>query len=105
MSSRNLYLSPEERKQAPVLNRGLQKARACFSSGAGGCTRVDRLISVIRQEIGKAPLAKIEYVEILDSDTLENIHEIKPSQKALAAVAVKFGKTRLIDNTILNFER
>ncbi|MDD3229649.1 MAG: pantoate--beta-alanine ligase, partial [Oscillospiraceae bacterium] len=58
----------------------------------------------IRQEIEKEPLAQVEYVEVLDADTLENIPEIEPDRRALAAAAVRFGKTRLIDNTILSLE-
>lgn len=102
MSSRNMYLGPDERKQAPALHRGLQKAHEYFMSGAGDCTRVDKLIGIIRQEIEAEPLAKIEYIEIFDGDTLENIESIEPQRRALAAVAVRFGNTRLIDNIILS---
>lgn len=102
MSSRNVYLTPPEHQQALSLSRGLQKARAYLSSGADDCARVDKLISVIRREIETEPLAKVEYIEILDADTLETIDYIEPRRKALAAVAVRFGRTRLIDNVILS---
>jgi pantoate--beta-alanine ligase len=105
MSSRNLYLNLDERKQALALNQGLQNARKYFSSGADDCTQVDKLIRIIGQEIEKEPLAEVEYIEILDFSTLEELECIEPSRKALAAVAVKFGGTRLIDNAILSIER
>lgn len=98
MSSRNVYLNPDERKQALALHRGLLKAREYLASGIDDCIRVDKLIHVIEQEIQKEQLAKVEYIQILDGDTLENIKYIEPSRKILAAVAVKFGSTRLIDN-------
>lgn len=104
MSSRNLYLSPEERQQALSLYRGLLKAQEFLASGVEGCNRVDRLIRVIRQEIQKEPLAVIDYIEIVDADTLEDIEEVAPDRRALAAVAVKFGRTRLIDNAILEMK-
>ena len=104
MSSRNLYLNQEERKQALALKRGLQRARDYVASGADASIPVDELIRIIRSEIQKEPLAKAEYIEILDGDTLEEMQCIEPSRKALAAVAVKFGSTRLIDNMILNSE-
>lgn len=104
MSSRNLYLNVEERIQALALNRGLQKASEYFKSGAFDCNHVDKLIHLIRQEIQQEPLAKIEYIEVLDGVTLENIKYIEPTHTALVAIAAKFGNTRLIDNTILSSE-
>lgn len=104
MSSRNMYLSPEERKQALSLSRGLAKARGLLASGEEGCDRAERLAEVIGREIRKEPLAKPEYIEILDGGTLEEIERVEPGRKALAAVAVRFGGTRLIDNTVLSLE-
>lgn len=104
MSSRNLYLNPVERQQAVSLNRALQKACKYLASGAEDCNDVNKLIYIIRCEIQKESLAKIEYIEILDNETLENIKRIEPPRKAIAAVAVKFGKARLIDNVILSLK-
>ncbi len=104
MSSRNRYLTPQEHEQALSLNRGLRKAHDVLVSGKPDCRKTENLVSVIRQEIEKEPLAQVEYVEVLDADTLENIPEIEPDRRALAAAAVRFGKTRLIDNTILSLE-
>lgn len=101
LSSRNIYLSPQERAGALSLNRGLQKAANYLSSGEEGCNRVQALVQIIRAEISREPLAQIDYVEILDAETLDEIEKIVPSRKALAAVAVRFGKTRLIDSKIL----
>lgn len=101
LSSRNVYLSREEHAGALSLNRGLQKAADALSSGRAGCNRVESLTRIIRQEIEKEPLARIDYVEIVDAETLEAIEEITPRRRALAAVAVRFGSTRLIDAQIL----
>lgn len=103
-SSRNLYLKPTERRQAAALCRGLERARGFLASGAEGRADAARLKEVIRAEIEAQPLAEVEYVEILDSDTLDDIRTIEPGKQALAAVAVRFGKTRLIDNMILTPE-
>jgi pantoate--beta-alanine ligase len=104
LSSRNVYLNEEERRQALALSRGLKMASQYFYSGAKDCNRVDRLKDIIGQETRKEPLAEVDYIEILDGDTLDDISFIGPGKKALAAVAVKFGKTRLIDNAILELK-
>lgn len=96
MSSRNTYLSPEEREQAVILNRALQVALNAFHSGE---KRVEALQKIISDKINEMPLAKIDYVSIYDYPSLQPIKTIE--NDALAAVAVKFGKTRLIDNVIL----
>ncbi|MDO5524350.1 MAG: pantoate--beta-alanine ligase [Bacteroidia bacterium] len=96
MSSRNIYLSADERAQAVVLNQALLKAKAAFENGE---TDVQKLIGIISGKINEAPLAHIDYVNIYEYPSLKTTEEI--GAKALAAVAVKFGKTRLIDNIIL----
>ncbi|KPU45230.1 pantothenate synthetase [Oxobacter pfennigii] len=102
MSSRNVYLNPEERKQATCLNVGLQKAAEYLASGAVDCRSVTRLTEIIESHIHSRDLAVIDYVKILDGETLDDITAIEPGKTALAAVAVKFGKTRLIDNRVLS---
>ncbi len=104
MSSRNVYLSQEERKQALCLSGGLKKAWEYLNSGAEDSRSVKKLIEIIRNEIEGQSLAVIDYVMILDGETLEEIADIEPGKNALAAVAVKFGKTRLIDNRVLSVE-
>ena len=96
MSSRNTYLSAEEREQAVVLSKALEKGKEAFSKGE---RNVDSLIEIITNKINEMPLAAIDYVGIYDYPSLETIEII--DNNALAAVAVKFGKTRLIDNNLL----
>ena len=98
-SSRNIYLSPEERAAALVLSRSLKNAAERLASD--GNTRVSHIRESILTEIKTEPMADVDYVEVLDGETLEEIETIAPGKKALAAVAVRFGKTRLIDNIIL----
>ena len=95
MSSRNTYLSAEERKQALILNIALKKGSEAFTKGE---KNADTLVRIITEKIAEMPLAVIDYVSIYDYPSLENIAVIH--EKAIAAVAVKFGKTRLIDNVI-----
>ncbi len=92
-SSRNQYLSAEERAQAPVLWAALLAAAAAFR---GGETSAERLISGIRQRIADASVARIDYLEAVDAETLQ-AHETA-NANTLLAVAVYFGRTRLIDN-------
>jgi len=96
MSSRNTYLNPEQRQAATVLYKALSLAQELWSQG-------ERNAGTIRHEmtglIQKEPLAKIAYISIADAETLEESHKIKPP--VLVSLAVKFGKTRLIDNIML----
>lgn len=96
MSSRNIYLNNEERQQALILNQSLSEALALFYQGQ---TEVETLKQAILSKVQSQSLAKVDYVEILDAQTLNSIETIQ--KKALAAVAVKFGKTRLIDNIFI----
>lgn len=89
-SSRNQYLNVEERKQATVLHKALLVA-----SGAGRKTAGD-VIEITKKVIGEAPLARIDYAEVVDAETLQPVETV--SSNSLLAVAVLFGKTRLIDN-------
>lgn len=96
MSSRNTYLSGEQREQAVVLNQALKLGKVAFENGESS---VDKLIEVITNKINEMPLADIDYVSVYDFPTLEVINNV--DKMVLAAVAVRFGKTRLIDNIIL----
>ena len=97
MSSRNVLLHPEERKQALVLSQSLAAAKALYQAGERS---VKVLTAVIVNHINSMPLTHIDYVEILDFETLANIETI--TSPTLAAVAVRFEKTRLLDNIILD---
>jgi len=96
MSSRNVYLSPEERNQALILNKALKAVQSLYHLGE---TKAEVLKTSLRNEINTMPLAVIDYIEILDFNTLESNEKIEAP--ALTAVAVRFGNTRLIDNIIL----
>jgi pantoate--beta-alanine ligase len=89
-SSRNQYLSLEERKQAMVLYKALQ---AAANAGNKSATEIVDLVSKV---IAEAPLARIDYVELVDAETLQQVETVRPN--SLLALAVFFGKTRLIDN-------
>jgi len=96
MSSRNTYLNLEERKQAVVLYQALSKGKEQIKQGEKDAARVKQ---TVQQMIEEQPLAKVDYVSIVHYETLEEVQEINSS--VLLAVAVKFGKTRLIDNMIV----
>lgn len=95
-SSRNTYLSDTEREAALVLNRALLKGREAIEGGEREALTVKRIITEV---IEKEPLAKIDYVEIVDFDTIRKTDNI--DKDVLVAIAVFIGKTRLIDNFIV----
>ena len=92
-SSRNQYLTEAERKQAPTLRvallEGAELARAGEISAA-------RIIGAVRERIGQASLARIDYIDLVDAENLQSRETAEPN--SLLALAVFFGKTRLIDN-------
>lgn len=96
-SSRNTYLSAEEREAATVLHRGLTAGEEAVKNGE---TDVKKVIGIIRDIIEAEPLARIDYVEVVDFDTIQPIDVI--DRTVLVAVAVYIGKTRLIDNFIVS---
>jgi pantoate--beta-alanine ligase len=96
MSSRNVYLNPQERQAALVLWKSLNLARQLWLEGERKAERVrQQMASLIQKE----PLARIEYISIAHPETLEELTEI--DQPALVSLAVRVGKTRLIDNVTL----
>ena len=94
-SSRNTYLSAEERTAATVLHKGLTAGEELLRSGEKNAAKV---VAEIRKVIENEPLAKIDYVELVDWNTLKPVETV--SGEVLCAVAVYIGKTRLIDNFI-----
>ncbi|RKI40655.1 pantoate--beta-alanine ligase [bacterium D16-51] len=94
-SSRNTYLNKEEREAALVLNQSLKEGRALMDAGE---TDAGKIRQAIVEKLGCEPLAKIDYVEVVDWDTLEPVEEA--AGPVLVAIAVYIGKTRLIDNFI-----
>ena len=95
-SSRNVYLSAEERTAALVLSRSLRQAKAAFAEGEKDTAKLKELV---RSVLGQEPLADVDYVELYSFPGLEPIEAVE--QPALLAIAVRIGKTRLIDNVIL----
>ena len=93
ISSRNVYLSPEERASALVISKSLRHAQESVMNGERDAAKLRK--SII-DEISSEPLARIDYVEIVDAETLEPVSEIKGP--VLVAAAVYIGATRLIDN-------
>ena len=98
-SSRNTYLSEEERKAAVVLSRSLAKGKELIESGELDAETIKK---AIREVIDAEPLAKIDYVEVVNFDTIEAIDTLDGI--VLTAIAVYIGKTRLIDNLIMTIQ-
>lgn len=96
LSSRNEYLNKEERKAALVLSKGLKEAQMMVEKGE---ERWEAIIGRVKEMISQEPLAKMDYVEIVDMDNLDPVVRIE--KETLAALAVFVGKARLIDNAIL----
>ena len=93
LSSRNLYLSPAERKAATVLYRALLRARSAMEEGE---RETMRIIGLMRQEFAGEPLASLDYAEIVDADSFEPI--VRLTRSCLVVLAARFGAARLIDN-------
>ncbi len=97
MSSRNAYLSDEERKSAPQVYQGLVHVRELFRSGQTERKMLENLL--LKYYRDNLPQAEIDYVQVVDAQTLETSRQARSG--SLAAVALKLGRTRLIDNILL----
>lgn len=97
-SSRNMYLDAEERRQAVVLSRAVFKAEQLVREGE---RRPEALITAMRVALTEAADASVQYAEVVDAGTLQPLERIDPAQRVIAAVAVFFGGTRLIDNVFV----
>jgi pantoate--beta-alanine ligase len=98
ISSRNLYLNAEEQESASVIHRGLTKAKEVFKKGE---RHAGKLEEIVRTTIETEPRVRVDYVSVVDAETLEKLDKLD-ERPLLIAVAAYVGKTRLIDNTILN---
>jgi len=98
MSSRNTYLSTEERAQSTVLSRSIQRAEELIR---GGERQSSVVIGEMKTMISAQSLAKIDYLSIAEYATLGELRGLAPGLTVLVSIAVRFGKTRLIDNTIV----
>jgi pantoate--beta-alanine ligase len=97
VSSRNQYLTPVQKKDAALLYKSLQKCREMVEAGV---RNVPEIVAQMRKVLNSSPLIEIEYISIVDAETLETIDRI--SGRVLAALAVRIGSTRLIDNILLD---
>ncbi len=98
ISSRNLYLTPDEQKSATVIHKALVQAKSAYKEGE---RNAHRLVEIIRHTVDSEPRARLDYVTIADAETLEKIDRVD-DRPTLIALAAYVGKTRLIDNMILN---
>lgn len=98
LSSRNVYLNEAERGAATILYRGLARAEAAYEKGE---RTGSRLVEIVRAVIEAEPLVRLEYVSTADADTLEKLDKLD-NRTVLVSLAARFGKTRLIDNIVLN---
>ena len=96
MSSRNSYLSPEERQSATVLFRALTAAKSAYERGERSA---DTLRRIMAETLAAEPRAQMQYVSCADYDTLKELETV--TGKSLLSMAVFLGKTRLIDNFVL----
>jgi len=95
-SSRNTYLNPEERKAALILSQSLRLGREAIENGEKNAKKI---IDIISQNLATEPLARIDYVEVVDFENIQRVETIEG--ETLVAIAVYIGKTRLIDNFIV----
>lgn len=95
-SSRNTYLSPAERQAALILSQSLKKGKALIEQGEKSAEKVKE---VITESLKTEPLARIDYVEVVDFENIQRVETI--TGETLVAIAVYIGKTRLIDNFII----
>ena len=98
ISSRNLYLDAEEQQSAAVIHRALKQAKETYKKGE---RHAARLADVVRSTIETEPRVRVDYVSVVDAETLEKLDKLD-ERPTLIAVAAYVGKTRLIDNTMLN---
>ena len=98
ISSRNLYLTPDEQNSAAVIHKALKQAKTAYKEGE---RNANRLVDLIRSTVEAEPRARLDYVTVADAETLEKLDRLD-DRPTLIALAAYVGKTRLIDNTILN---
>jgi pantoate--beta-alanine ligase len=97
LSSRNVYLNPQERAEAVCLSQALDIARKFVDKGISDCLII---VNAMREHIQTFRTARVDYITIVDTENLKPLNEI--TEPSLIALAVYFGKTRLIDNTIIH---
>lgn len=98
LSSRNRYLSPDERASATILHAALARAREAALRGE---TSANRVRQILRNTIESTGSVRLDYAEVADADTLASLDRLDPGTRAVALVAARVGSTRLIDNLLL----
>ena len=98
LSSRNRYLDADERRAAGILSRSLENARVAVEQGE---RNADRVRQILRETIESEPLARLDYAEVVDAETLEPIERLALERPTVALLAVRVGPARLIDNARL----
>lgn len=98
LSSRNAYLGPDDRRAAAVLYRALAQAREVYMEGE---RNPKRLVETVRAQLATEPRAALEYVSVVDAETMEKLDRIPDDRPVLIALAARLGATRLIDNIVL----
>jgi pantoate--beta-alanine ligase len=98
ISSRNLYLTPDEQAAATVIHRALTQAKTAYKEGERSASK---MAEIVRSTIDSEPRARLDYLTVADAETMEKLDKLD-ERSVLIAVAAYIGKTRLIDNTILN---
>jgi pantoate--beta-alanine ligase len=98
LSSRNAYLTDEQRSAASVLYKALSQAKEVYMEGE---RNPKRMAEVVRSRVEAEPLARLEYVGVVDADTMEKFDRIPEDRSVLIALAARVGKTRLIDNLVI----
>ncbi|HYU98046.1 MAG TPA: pantoate--beta-alanine ligase [Pyrinomonadaceae bacterium] len=98
ISSRNLYLDAEEQQSAAVIHRALKQAKDIYKKGE---RHAGKIAEIVRATIETEPRVRVDYVSVVDAETLEKLDKLD-ERPMLVAVAAYVGKTRLIDNTMLN---
>lgn len=101
MSSRNRYLTAEQRAQAPILYQSLARAGQMIKAGE---RQRDRIVGEMEAMIRSRSAAVIDYISVADAETLEEQRECVPGRSLLVSLAVRFGATRLIDNSVVTVE-
>ncbi|MDQ2918823.1 MAG: pantoate--beta-alanine ligase [Verrucomicrobiota bacterium] len=101
MSSRNSLLSDDERQKASIIYKALREVKLLVGNGERNAAR---LVEIMRQTIQSEPLAQIDYIAVVDNETLAPIEKVGENP-VLITVAVRFGKVRLIDNAVLNLRQ
>jgi pantoate--beta-alanine ligase len=98
LSSRNSLLSEDEREKAAVISRALREAKLAYKNGERNAMK---LTEIVQKTIADEPVARIDYVAVVDRETLQPIEKVG-DREAIIAAAVFIGDIRLIDNTVLN---